>query len=306
MDTHDIPSSYTLINEKAKGAITYLIAIYQNPDILALTGCFMPHSHDYIQFSFVTRGRVEFWVERKSYQISQGQGIFINADKIHMAKALEENSTYMNFTIQLKNFYVFFHEFDGHQYIDRFTANPGLTAIFLQDEVPWQNEILKILKEIYHLYVEEPFAYELKIVSDLILLWHTLILENRELIDDCPSEYDLEQKRIHDAIIYIEEHYQEKITLSDIAGHLHICKEEVCRLFKRKLNMSCFNYITDYRLMTAINLLSHTNRSIGEIAMDSGFDKFSHFTNCFKKKVGCSPTDYRKRVKAISGKAVGP
>ena len=31
MDTHDIPSSYTLINEKAKGAITYLIAIYQNP-----------------------------------------------------------------------------------------------------------------------------------------------------------------------------------------------------------------------------------------------------------------------------------
>ena len=303
MDYYDIPSSYTLINEKTKGAITYLIAVYQNPNILALTGCFMLHSHDYIQISYVTRGSVEFWVENIPYRVKQGEGIFINVDKIHMAKALEENSAYMNFTIQLKNFYVFFHEFDGHKYVDKFTTNPNLSAIFLQDGIPWQNQILGILREVYHLYVGEPFGYELKIVSDLITLWHILITENKSFIDDFSSEFELEQKRIRDAIIYIEEHYKEKISLSDIAGHLHICKEEICRLFKRKLKMSCFNYITDYRLMMAINLLSYTNMPIGEIAMDSGFDKFSHFTNCFKKKVGCAPSEYRKKVKAISNKA---
>ena len=153
------------------------------------------------------------------------------------------------------------------------------------------------MKNIYRLYQEQTFAYELQIVSCLVQLWYEMIHGNEERILDRDSEETLSQKRIKRALKYIEEHYQETIELRDIAEELGVSNGEVSRLFKKMLNETCFEHIGNYRIMRSMDLLNYTDMSISEIALKTGFNSFSYYTKYFKNKVGCSPSVYRNQIK---------
>ena len=105
------------------------------------------------------------------------------------------------------------------------------------------------------------------------------------------------QLRLDRAIQFISQHYQDDLRLCDIAAFLGIQNEEVCRLFKKILNITCFEYIGNYRIMKSIDLLSCTDESISSIALTCGFGSFSYFTKYFKKRMGISPSLYRKQIK---------
>lgn len=63
------------------------------------------------------------------------------------------------------------------------------------------------------------------------------------------------------------------------------------------MNMSIFEYILEYRLSQALFLLNNTNRSITEIALQTGFSTTSYFISIFKKKMSLTPFEYKAAMK---------
>ena len=105
------------------------------------------------------------------------------------------------------------------------------------------------------------------------------------------------------AIRYIAHHHTEKITLDTIASHCHISKQQLIRYFKAAFNTTPINYITDYRIARAKDLLfNHPDLTIKEISSELGFENQHYFTRVFTRKTGENPTNYRDRISNYNDK----
>ena len=84
------------------------------------------------------------------------------------------------------------------------------------------------------------------------------------------------------------------ITVDDIAKKLYRSKNDITRQFKKKYNTTPHNYLIDIRITRAKNLLVNSKKTLAEIANLLCFSSEFHFSNTFKKKVGISPSEFRK------------
>ena len=99
--------------------------------------------------------------------------------------------------------------------------------------------------------------------------------------------------RLKNILMYIQEHYAEKITLADIAATANICQSECCRFFKKHMNESLFDYLLSFRIEKSLPLLVDQQLSITEISNLCGFSSSSYYTKVFREHMGCTPTAYQ-------------
>ena len=98
------------------------------------------------------------------------------------------------------------------------------------------------------------------------------------------------------AIRYISEHYEDEITVSELAEVAHISRCHFSVRFKERTGFSPYQYLFLYRLGYAKQLLCNTVDSVGEIASRCGFSDVSSFIRAFKRAEGVSPAAYRKAL----------
>jgi len=94
---------------------------------------------------------------------------------------------------------------------------------------------------------------------------------------------------------YVEEHYEEKITLSQIAQDIHANGSYLSRLYKMKTGQNLFDVINKMKLEKAKECMRQGNK-IYEIAQGVGFDDVSYFSRVFRKYEGISPREYEKKI----------
>ena len=99
-------------------------------------------------------------------------------------------------------------------------------------------------------------------------------------------------KLVYLAKRYINEHYTEKLTLSDIADHLRISSGHLSTTFSRYMNLTISDYIAQVKIEHAKELIDSGQYLIYEIAGQLGFDNAYYFSKVFKKVTGMSPRDY--------------
>ena len=93
---------------------------------------------------------------------------------------------------------------------------------------------------------------------------------------------------------YMQKHYNENLTIEDLAEKIHLNKSYFIRKFKSKFGVSPNKYLLDIKLSNAKILLKDTNLSIEEIAVLSGFYSSSYFSSIFKREFETTPGNYRK------------
>lgn len=93
---------------------------------------------------------------------------------------------------------------------------------------------------------------------------------------------------------YISTHYQYDLRLTELASIAGMSPSAFSRFFKLHTGRNLSGYIIEQRLGYASRLLVDTAMSVSEICFDSGFKNLSNFNRIFKKKKGCSPTEFRE------------
>ena len=92
----------------------------------------------------------------------------------------------------------------------------------------------------------------------------------------------------------LRKHYQQELCLADLLAEAHMSKSYFLRLFRRYMGTTPYNYLVNFRITQAKELLVLTDHSVSEIAQEVGFGDASNFSTRFAKATGQSPLQYRK------------
>ena len=104
-----------------------------------------------------------------------------------------------------------------------------------------------------------------------------------------------ESKRILKVKNYIDEHYKDDLSLEQLADLVGMTPTAFSRYFKQRTAKNISEYIVDIRLGHAARLLVDTSDSVSEICWATGFNTLSNFNRLFRKRKGCSPTEFREK-----------
>jgi len=95
---------------------------------------------------------------------------------------------------------------------------------------------------------------------------------------------------------YLQAHYREELSVSDMTQRFHISVSQFSLLFKKYTGQSFINYLNALRVRQAKRLLVDGERKVYEVAELVGFQSLPHFNRVFKQMTGQSPKEYRKRL----------
>ena len=180
-----------------------------------------------------------------------------------------------------------------HQYVLPVISNNAFDIYHFTPEISEHEAILDLIEEIYSSYVQKKAYHELTIQRKSLKLWtlfHALTEDYRNNLGEKSSSL-----RLKSMLLYINEHYMNKLSLDEIAK-AGLCSTRECnRTFRDELHTTPFTHLLQVRLQKAAELLLNTTMPITMISSSCGFSGSSYFTKEFSSEFGCTPKEYRTR-----------
>lgn len=135
--------------------------------------------------------------------------------------------------------------------------------------------------------------------SELILkglLYKLIIICLRERVISGMSVHSLEKKHdcLSNAIKYIKVHLRENPSLKETAQNIHVSPSYLSKIFINQLHTSFSDFVLSEKVQCAQKLLVNSKLSMTQIALEAGFSSNAYFSDCFKRSIGLSPTQFRK------------
>lgn len=131
-----------------------------------------------------------------------------------------------------------------------------------------------------------------KLISALVLICRNQTVENSAF--KITSSIQLENSKILLSVCdYINHHYNENLTLDQVADLAGFSKYHFSRIFRQYVDISFYQYLNKKRIMQATKLLMEPGMSIMEVSLQSGFSTISSFIRMFKILKGCTPSEFK-------------
>lgn len=288
MKIHNIPTDETLRSLLIHGSKDFPFACYFDELDQFHSKSIEWHWHEEVEFSIVLDGNVLCYDELNVYELSKGDGLFLNSGTLHRF-ASNHNGTMVNM--------VFAPELIAppgsllyKEFVEKVICSDCSLLCFKSNDA----KNLPIMKSMQALYD----ATNLNIFSihnAASFLWEELLYVADDKFKMTQSKTDkLLRARIQTMVYYIHQNYLKHLTLDDIANAANISASEALRCFHSSMQTTPVNYLNQYRLECAKRLLLTTSDPVIRIALNTGFENSSYFCRVFKKKYGKSPNMYRK------------
>lgn len=131
-------------------------------------------------------------------------------------------------------------------------------------------------------------------LSEMIRILPIIFTTEDHTLIGRPIKIERDIRRMKEVAEYVMAHYIHNITLDDITAHIGMNRSAFCTFFKRNKGMTFSQFVTQYRLETARELLKTSQKQVSEICFTVGFNDLPHFTRVFTSTYGVSPTKFRK------------
>lgn len=267
------------------------INIYMDTDICIIipkSGIDFPekgqHVHDSYEFTIPTTTMPYISLENRCFTGEKGKILAINSGQAHGT----HGSMLNKYLISLN--------------VDNDSLNEIAYSIYGKSNVCFRHGdyvFTRDLKALVELFIEEykniqpGRKFVLKSLSTQIIV-HLL----RQIKSNMPflisSTYNTAKKNIDKSIEYIRDQYDEKFSLEEAAKVAHLSPFHFIKAFKAHTGKTPYEYLMFIKIHKAKELLSSHSLSITEICFMCGFNSLSNFTSFFKKKVGVTPSEYRR------------
>ena len=241
------------------------------------------HLHRHVETQYLIRGSVEFTVDNRVYNVSDGLLVIFPYQPHANVRAKEAKQ--VSAIIDPNSF-----EYYAPTFFDYYPKNNFIP----KSELP--NGFRDLIEYGFHLsHAHEEVPFRERLITDVTSVIIGQALSALELVsrhDETGSESISTIGRI---INYCVTHISDDLSLPTLSDKFFIDKSYISRLFRKKLGVSYIEFITSQRISTACELLSKTSKPITEIAYDCGFHNQSSFNRVFLAQRGMTPSEYRKR-----------
>lgn len=258
------------------------------------------HWHDDVEFVTVLHGEMAYNVNGEIISMKPGEGMFVNSRQMHFGFSGEHRECEFA-TVVLHPMLLCLTSDIEQNYVAPVLHNQNIPYIRLTGDAKWHKEIINGIHNIHS--VMKASGAVLKMQSIFTWMW-ALIYENMPRSNSSEPAQNRNLSILKDMIDFIQQHYDEKITLQQIAKSGGIGQSKCCKLFQTFLHQTPNSYFVSYRLSKSTELLCITDMTITEIAYAVGFNGASYYAEMFHKYFGISPSAYRQ--KAAFNRTSGP
>lgn len=171
--------------------------------------------------------------------------------------------------------------------------NPEIPCAFAVHD-PGLNQILSAIREALYEPVHGAalkIDYLARALAAHLLCHHSVHDSTAPILK--PSQ-QLSVRQLRRVLDYIEENLASNIAIADLAKVTGLSKVHFIRKFKASTQQTPYQYVVDTRVQRAKQLLAAPDAEFANIAVTCGFADQAHFSNCFKRVVGTSPSNYRR------------
>lgn len=256
---------------------------------------FVPyHWHEEVEIILVMEGAVELLLDGQKQVLSAGDIIFINSGQLHQFTSLTRHLIYYAYVFPLNS--LCFQEKDITQTsILEPLANHALCfpTLLPKEEVCYP-KIHSLIKAIILTNEKKEECFQLLTKAYLCEIIG-LLSQNGLLKRQLTPSKELDTYR--QILLYIQEHYQEKITVADIASHLCMSANYFSAYFTHHFGKSFIEFLNHYRIEKACVLLTAEGLCVTQTALQTGFENISYFIKRFKSITGLTPAAYQRQHK---------
>lgn len=270
--------------------------IVSRAELDSYIGRYVPwHWHKMVELFYMESGSLTYDTPGGTLLFPAGSGGMVNSNVLHMTRAMSQTEK----TIQL------LHIFDvsflagepgnriWQKYMTPVVTAPQIEIIPLFPGNEKEKKILDLIFQAFQLS-ENEFGYEVRLREALTEIW-LMLLELCRPIEKKRGEHNRSSEKIKMMMIYIHEHFREKIQIREIAAAAYLSERECFRVFRDCLHMTPMEYIKIYRLQAACRMLAGGQEPITVISHDCGLGSNSYFGKVFREYAHCTPSEYRRK-----------
>ena len=229
------------------------------------------HSHTFYELLFVRGGSLQYLLDARRYRLQAGDIVFIPPNTSHRPLFLDKLvEPYSRFVLWVSPLY-------AGQLNEAFPQDgllPAEAFVLRTAATPWQ----ETLGALFRAGVQESYNHQTA----------------RARAGEHALRPQAERQELLDALlVYIENHLQDRITLADTARRFLVSESSVNQLFRKRMKVSFYRFVTQRRLIAA-KVLLQDGLPAEQISARVGFGDYSSFYRAFKREYGISPAEYRR------------
>lgn len=246
------------------------------------------HWHEELEIIFVTEGKLHFTVNAERFELHAGEGIFVNSKRVHANWSPLGEYAVFYFAL-LNPSYMCASSYIEQKYVAPVLGRNSPDYLLIKEN-DWTDELRASLFDMVE--NNQSPVNDLNVIEKSIRILKTIYSNIKP-----DSSYNTSSSQYVDTfknmLIFINEHYNEKISLEDIAQAGNVGKTLCSKIFKKFSGKTPGDYLIHYRITESMRLLDENKLSVTEIAYNTGFNSASHFTKTFREILGITPNKYK-------------
>lgn len=244
------------------------------------------HTHEFDELVIVDKGY--------GLHILNGELFFIQEGDVFLVKENDRHFYNELGTLKLMNI----HINTRHEFTYLNNIQSIFEQLYVKDKAKFiwlmpkdKEQCIALANSIAQIYSQPPLEKNdphLFKIESLFMQLLSIIISQQSI------KKNMTQYKIRNLLIYLQQHYAEKIDWQWLAEKFFITPKTMTRQIKDITGMSPVNYLNRLRILSAREKLHQTDDLITDIASYCGFPSSDYFAKCYRKNFGMSPSDERK------------
>lgn len=245
------------------------------------------HSHTFYEVLYCSSGDLEYLLGTERYRLQKGDIVIIPPGVSHRPLFLEQlTEPYRRMVLWI-----------SCSFAERITG-------FLPELPPCRPHLLLRTAGTQWEMLEQPFRTAVQETARKAPGWEAVVLAQTvqllvgifRAVAHLPPPQSEQRELLDEIMVYIEHHLAERISLEQMARQFHVSTSTVSQLFRKRMDVSFYHFVTQRRLIAAKNLIQ-SGVSLEQTAAAVGFGDYSNFYRSFRREYGITPAAYRQRVR---------
>ena len=252
------------------------------------------HHHDFYEVYFFLSGNVQYIIENRSYLLTPGDVLLISPMELHQPMFGADPREYERIVLWIDKRFLEGFCLPEESLTACFDTGAANYSNLLRPEGVQRQFLLFLLEQ---LITESTSREPYQKICSLSYLAQVLVLLNRlSLQQRRENTVPAQDSTVYNVLGYINEHYNENLTLDDLANKFFVSKYHLSREFQRLVGTTVHRYIVQKRLVMAKQMLS-SGKPSSEVYQNCGFGDYSNFYRAFRAEYQISPKEYVLRLK---------